>query len=69
MMIDMVGMDMRMGVFVFKVNLNEDEWFVMREKYGMQMEDMGNMNGMLYEDMQQQDIMLNNVMENMNIMY
>ena len=77
MMIDMAGMDMRMGAPALKANPNEDERFAMREKYGMQMEEMGNMNGMSHEDMQQQendkpmprmqqDTMPNNVMENMN---
>lgn len=69
MMIDMAGMDMRMGAPALKANPNEDERFAMREKYGMQMEDMGNMNGMSHEDMQQQDTMPNNVMENMNTMH
>jgi CopA family copper-resistance protein len=46
MMKDMAKMDMKMGAPALKANPKKDERFAMKEKYGMKMEGMDNMEGM-----------------------
>ena len=52
MMKDMAKMDMKMGAPALKANPKKDERFAMKEKYGMKMEGMDNMQGMKHGNMQ-----------------
>lgn len=79
MMKDMAKMDMKMGAPALKANPKKDERFAMKEKYGMKMEGMDNMQDMQHDkvDMKkdkmsmpemQQDTLPKKKMEGMNNM-
>lgn len=51
MMKDMAKMDMKMGAPALKANPKKDERFAMKEKYGMQMDDSGDIKGMKHGNM------------------